>query len=189
MRGRHDQVSVNRARTRLAELLHVNSAEDFGPDETTARGARQAAANDMPAGLHSNSATLASKQRQTRTTGSRTGPCRITLTPTDATVQLVARAPDRRSPKLRTELIATKKTDLRSFDGDAWRSRRSQAIAATSATIMKCNGPTPIDVRCPPRRLRHGSRLPRQRSGLCKSFRDTFGENARSMTTRVALAA
>src|SRR5215831_9444486 len=26
---------VNRARTRLAELLHVNSAEDFGPDETT----------------------------------------------------------------------------------------------------------------------------------------------------------
>ena len=25
---------VNRARTRLAELLHVNSAEDFGPDET-----------------------------------------------------------------------------------------------------------------------------------------------------------
>src|SRR6187455_282628 len=26
---------VNRARTRLAELLHVNSAEDFGLDETT----------------------------------------------------------------------------------------------------------------------------------------------------------
>jgi RNA polymerase sigma-70 factor (ECF subfamily) len=25
---------VNRARTRLAELMHVNSAEDFGPDET-----------------------------------------------------------------------------------------------------------------------------------------------------------
>jgi RNA polymerase sigma-70 factor, ECF subfamily len=24
---------VNRARTRLAELMHVNSAEDFGPDE------------------------------------------------------------------------------------------------------------------------------------------------------------
>src|SRR6202008_3703481 len=26
---------VNRARTRLAELLHVNSAEDFGPDQST----------------------------------------------------------------------------------------------------------------------------------------------------------
>jgi RNA polymerase sigma-70 factor (ECF subfamily) len=26
---------VNRARTRLAELLHINSADDFGPDEQT----------------------------------------------------------------------------------------------------------------------------------------------------------
>jgi RNA polymerase sigma-70 factor (ECF subfamily) len=26
---------VNRARTRLAELMHVNSSEDFGPDEQT----------------------------------------------------------------------------------------------------------------------------------------------------------
>jgi RNA polymerase sigma-70 factor (ECF subfamily) len=26
---------VNRARTRLAELMHVNSAEDFGPDQQT----------------------------------------------------------------------------------------------------------------------------------------------------------
>ncbi len=26
---------VNRARTRLAELMHVHSAEDFGPDEQT----------------------------------------------------------------------------------------------------------------------------------------------------------
>ena len=49
---------VNRARTRLAELLHVNSAEDFGPDETDSRGARKRRRMTSPARLHSNSATL-----------------------------------------------------------------------------------------------------------------------------------
>ena len=49
---------VNRARTRLAELLHVNSAEDFGPDETTQRGVRKRRRMTSPARLHSNSATL-----------------------------------------------------------------------------------------------------------------------------------
>src|SRR4029079_12919069 len=48
---------VNRARTRLAELLHVNSAEDFGPDETT-RAVLASGGESHCLLVHSHSATL-----------------------------------------------------------------------------------------------------------------------------------